>query len=948
MVVAFPILYISSLFGDDLLVAVQGKANRLWFGDNLEVLQSSIADESVDLVYLDPPFNSSRTHNVIFEKHPDDFEAVAAQIRAFNDTWHWSPATDHLYQRYALAEGLPGPVAAALRALHGLLPEGDTMAYLVHMAPRLAELHRVLKPNGSLYLHCDPAMSHYLKLLLDAVFGVGNFRNEIIWKRSSAHNSARRYGAVHDVILFYSRSRHYTWNRVPQPLSPESAGQWYNNTEPGTGRLFKWADLTAPGTREGPSGEPWRGVNPTDKGRHWAIPGFVADIAGGLPAPQALDALDAAGRIFWPRQAGGVPQVKRYIEEAVGVAAQDVITDIRPLHNVTDERIGYPTQKPVALLERFITASSDRGGVVLDPFCGCGTTIDAAQRLGRNWIGIDIAYVAVDIIVKRLRRNYGSAVSYELNGIPRDVAGAHALADRDKFEFQTWAVTQLDATPTEQRSRDKGIDGVASFYLDRKATGRVIISVKGGTNVLPRDVRDLGGTVQAQQAQMGVFLMRGDPTPGIREAAAHAGTYTWPLNGQVYPKVQVLTVAQMVSGIRPVLPPQVQPYGRRARAAKALDAAALLSGRVLAHARPADVEPLLALLDPQRSGLVLTGTSGMRLAESRRRANDIQCPLICDPAAYLTWRATPQDPFRGPGGPLHGRALESFLKETCRAGAHAVLTPTGFIRGADIDTLQAVLGAAPGLSAETVISLPLDITWATSEWADVLIDLAAATPAPKAIMMTGLPREAVPAKEILHNLRLIASQVPQAAFFRFGLGAFDLMAHGALAASTGTSSVTRQVIPPDPRRLPGESPDEEPAAAPLVLVPDLVSYLPGDVLAAQLAGTVVPCWCRYCAGQSLGRFTARAQWRDARLHGLAAWTEWLPGLLSSASPTERQVAWTRLCQRGLEAHDRFGAGGDDVVKLMPDLPLMFWAREASLSPAGAVALLRSRRRAARG
>lgn len=929
-------------------MAVQGKANRLWFGDNLEILQSSIASETVDLVYLDPPFNSSRAHNVIFEKHPDDFEAVAAQIRAFNDTWHWSPAADYLYQRYALAEDLPGPAAAALRALHVLLPEGDTMAYLVHMAPRLVELHRVLKPTGSLYLHCDPTMSHYLKLLLDAVFGAGNFRNEIIWKRSSAHNSARRYGPVHDVILFYTRSRRYTWNRVPQPLPPETIEQWYNNVEPGTGRMFKRDDLTAQGTRAGPSGQPWRGINPTDKGRHWAIPGFTGSITAGLPAQQALDALNAAGRIFWPKQADGMPRVKRYLEEAAGIPAQDVITDIRPLHNMGDERIGYPTQKPVALLERLIAASSDRDGVVLDPFCGCGTTIEAAHRLGRNWIGIDIAYVAIDIIVKRLRDRYAGSVSYELSGSPQDIAGAHALADRDKFEFQTWAVTQLDATPTEQRSRDRGVDGVASFYVDRKTTGRVIISVKGGMNVEPRDVRDLGGTVQAQKAQMGIFLMRAEPTAGIREAASHAGTYTWPLNGQVYPKLQVLTVAQLVNGIRPVLPPQVQPYGRRAKAARALDAAALLSGRVLAHSRPADVEPLLALLDAQRSGLVLTGSSGIRMAESRRRANGVDCPVICDPAAYLTWRATPQDPFRGPNGPLHGRALDNFLRETCRAGAHAVLTPTGYIGGKDIDTLEAVLRAAPGLNAEAVISLPLDITWATTELVDVLVDLAAATPAPKAIMMTGLPREAVLAKEILANLRLIASQVPQAAFFRSGLGTLDLMAHGALAASIGTSSVTRKVIPPDRRHLPGESPDEENTAAPQVLVPDLVSYLPGDVLAAQLAGTAVPCWCRYCAGQPLGRFTGRAQWRDARLHGFATWTEWLPSLLSSASPTERQVAWTRLCQRGLEAHDRFGAGGDDVIKLMPDVPLMFWAREAPLSPAGAVELLRSRRRAARG
>jgi hypothetical protein len=446
---------------------------------------------------------------------------------------------------------------------------------------------------------------------------------------------------------------------------------------------------------------------------------------------------------------------------------------------------------------------------------------------------------------------------------------------------------------------------------------------------------------------MGIFLMREEPTAGIREAASHAGTYTWPLNGQVYPKIQVLTVAQLVNGIRPVLPPQVQPYGRRTKAARTLDAAALLSGRVLAHSRPADVEPLLGLLDAQRSGLVLTGNSGMRLAESRRKTIGVECPLVCDPAAYLTWRATPQDPFRGPNGPLHGHALDNFLKEMCRAGAHAILTPTGYIGASDIDSLEAVLRAAPGLNAEAIISLPLDITWATAEWVDVLIDLTTATPAPKAIMMTGLPHDQVLAKEILANLRLVASQVPQVAFFRSGLGALDLMAHGALAGSIGTSSLTRSVIPPDIRRLPGESPDEEDGAAPQVLVADLVSYLPGDVLAAQLADTAVPCWCRYCAGQSMGRFTGRTLWRDARLHGLASWTEWLPSLLSNASLTERQVAWTRLCQRGLESHDRFGSGGEDVVKLMPSLPLMFWAREAPLTSAGAVTLLRNRIRAAR-
>jgi DNA modification methylase len=541
--------------------------NKLFYGDNLEVLREHVADESVDLVYLDPPFNSNRSYNVIFSKHAGDTDAAAAQIEAFDDTWHWTPVTDQQYQRYALAGELPSPVADALTAFRTLLGENDAMAYLVNMAPRLVELRRVLKRTGSLYLHCDPTMSHYLKVLLDSTFSPEMFRSEVIWKRSSAHNSAKRYGPVHDVLLFYSRGDHYTWNQVFQPLPQETIDQWYNNVEPGTGRRFYRSDLTGAGTRSGPSGEPWRGIDPTAKGRHWAIPGFAADIVSGLSTQQALDALDAAGRLFWPKQADGMPRVKRYLEDSKGIPAQDVITDISPLNNATAERLGYPTQKPVALLERILKVSSNEGDVVLDPFCGCGTTIDAAQGLGREWIGIDITFIAVDLIEKRLQDRYPrSAGTYEVRGIPRDMASAQSLFDRSAFDFERWAVSRINAQPNLRQVGDKGMDGVARFYLDKKTIGRVLVSVKGGKNIVPMFVRDLSGTVETQKAQMGVLITTAAPTQGVLDAVNHGGTYTWPVNGQTYPRIQVITVADLLHGIRPNMPPLMLPYIQAAKA----------------------------------------------------------------------------------------------------------------------------------------------------------------------------------------------------------------------------------------------------------------------------------------------------------------------------------------------------------------------------------------------
>ncbi len=900
-------------------------ANLLWYGDNLEILRDNVTDESVDLVYLDPPFNSNQAFNVIFAKHPGDAEAAAAQVKAFDDAWHWGPVTDQQYQRYALAGELPTRTANALRAFYTLLGENDAMAYLVNMAPRLVELHRVLKRTGSLYLHCDPTMSHYLKVMLDAIFGAERFRNEIIWKRSHAHNSAHRFGANHDVILFYGKARDSRWNAIYQSYNESYITKHYKHVDE-TGRRYKRENPTGPGIRHGETGQPWRDINPTAKGRHWVRP------------PARLEEMDAAGLIYWPDKPGAWPYVRLYLDEMPGAPVQDVWTDIDPINMIAKERVGYPTQKPLALLERIVTASSSEGDVVLDPFCGCGTAVDAAERLGRKWIGIDIAYIAIDIIRGRLSRNYGTSVSYVLRGSPRDLPGADDLAERDKFEFQTWAVIQLDADPSEQRSRDKGVDGVASFYIDRKTTGRVIISVKGGRNVKPEHVRELHGTVATEKAQMGVLIMRGEPTAGMRDAANHAGIYNWPLNGQTYPKIQIITVAQLLQSVRPAIPTQIRPHTHRARAPRLPDAATLLSGRVPVHSRPVDIEPLLGLVNPTHSGLVLTGTTGAKMAEARRRARGVECPIIFDPATYLTWRATPQDPFRVPSGPLDRRALDNFLRETCKAGAHAVLTPTGYIGAADVASLEAVLNAASTLYSQAVVSLPLDITWATFEWIDILIEMASSTPVPKAIMFSGLPREPGAAVEVLANLRRVASGIPQVSVFRTGLGAFDMMAHGALAASIGSSNASRKILPPGDRNLYGKAMEEEEGPSPKVLVRELVSYLPGDSLAERFNGVPAPvCDCRYCGGQPLTRFLGRAEWGQARLHGFAVWTEWLPSLLSEAPLTQRQLSWTRLCQRGIQAHQELSDSARGTP-FTPELPLMFWAGEASLPPTVAARL----------
>ncbi|MGN6253355.1 MAG: DNA methyltransferase [Marmoricola sp.] len=567
--------------------------NRLYYGDNLDVLRTNIKAETVDLVYLDPPFNSNRNYNVIFGKHVTA-DGAAAQIEAFGDTWVWTPATEEQYQDL-LSGAVPNKVADALIAMRGLLTENDAMAYLVNMAPRLVELHRVLKSTGSFYLHCDPTMSHYLKVLLDAIFGPEMFRNEIIWRRTGSHAPRRSYGPLHDVILFYVKSNDYTFNVLRKPYTRMHVERRYQADESGRLKFVtKGNILTGAGATGGESGAVWRGFDPSASGRHWAIPGYLNEqLPPELQGTGVLERLDALyERDLIEIEPGGKwPYPVKYLGEDDGTPIGDIWAyqpgtgawggnqgdlygtddgideDVAWLGTTDPERLGYPTQKPVGLLERILRTSSNPGDVVLDPFCGCGTTIDAAQRLGRRWLGIDITYIAVDLINKRLIDRFGAEIAdtYEVSGIPRDKAAALALFSESPFDFERWAVSLINGQPNQKQVGDKGVDGVARFPLgdpNKKArqVGQVLISVKGGKHIGPQFVRDLLGTVNTQHAEMGVLITMTEPTRGVVDAVNHAGTYTHPANGQTFPKVQVITVSELLAGKRPKLPLTMLPY----------------------------------------------------------------------------------------------------------------------------------------------------------------------------------------------------------------------------------------------------------------------------------------------------------------------------------------------------------------------------------------------------
>ncbi len=501
--------------------------NTLYYGDNLEVLRKYIPDGCVDLVYLDPPFNSNQDYNVLFRER--DGTQSHAQVKAFEDTWTWDQEAALAYET-TVEQG--GDLALVLNSMHGYLGQSDMMAYLSMMAPRLQELHRVIKDTGSLYLHCDPTASHYLKLLLDAIFGPKNFKNEIIWKRSHAHSKVKKYGPIHDVILYYTKNnQNYYWSTGYGAYDEEyiKANFRYSDSD---GRLFNAVDMSA--NNPGFIYE-WKGRKPPE-GRYWSY------------AERNMKRLEEEGRIYYT--SNGVPREKKYLDEMQGVVLQDIWIDIPPISSHAAERLGYPTQKPEPLLERIINVSCPTDGVVLDPFCGCGTTISVAHRLNRTWLGIDITHLAITLIRSRLRDSYGE-IDYDLVGEPTSLSGARELALQDRFQFQWWALGKIGCRPlVQKKGADHGIDG-RIFFHDEVGTitksKQIIISVKSG-GVSVKDVRDLAHVVQREKAEIGVLLTLEPATKPMITEAAGEGFYTSPLWDEKYPRLQILTIEQILAG----------------------------------------------------------------------------------------------------------------------------------------------------------------------------------------------------------------------------------------------------------------------------------------------------------------------------------------------------------------------------------------------------------------
>ena len=491
--------------------------NKLYYGDNLDILSRYVEDKSVDLVYLDPPFNSNQDYNVLFKER--DGSRSAAQIKAFKDTWIWDQEASHAYQE--MIEGDHEEVSKVLRAFHTFLGFNDMLAYLSMMAPRLVELRRVLKDTGSIYLHCDPTASHYLKMLMDAVFGPANFRNEIAWKRTpfagSSKARARQFPASHDVILFYSRGDKHFFVGERKDYEED----YY--------RRFK---------------------NPDNDPR-----GPYQSVLLKTYSQATFERLREEGKLIPAKSDGARWRYKQFVSELKGRQVDDIWTDINMINPVAKERLGYPTQKPEALLERIINASSSEGDMVLDPFCGCGTTIAVAQRLNRRWIGIDVTCLAITLMRRRLESTFDGKAEFDVIGEPTAYSEAKQLAAENPYQFQWWALDLVGARPViEKKGADKGVDGRLLFHDDDSGeTKQVILSVKAGRLALSH-VRDLRGVIEREHAEIGCLISLEEPTKNMREEAAEAGFYQHPLGKKMYPRLQLVTVKDLLEGKKLQLP----------------------------------------------------------------------------------------------------------------------------------------------------------------------------------------------------------------------------------------------------------------------------------------------------------------------------------------------------------------------------------------------------------
>ena len=562
------------MWGARLEVAMADlKTNVLYYGDNLDILRHHIPEESIDLIYLDPPFNSQRSYNVLFRESSG--VGSGAQMEAFEDTWHWGAAAQAVYE-----EVVTGPhqrVARMLQAMVEGLGHNDVTAYLSMMAIRLVELHRVLKPTGSTYLHCDPTAGPYLRVLMDSVFGPKIFRNEIVWRRTGAHNKGRRFAPIHDTLLFYTKGDIHTWTFPTRPYMRGHVEEFFVKDAQGYRTKYFGNVLTGSGVRGGESGKPWRGFDPTAKSRHWAIPKRVLDEITedltGLGQHQKLDRLYELGYIkivpgeAWPtyehriapndgQPVGDIWAFQPYTRGTVFGTDKGIDEDVRWLGTRDRERLGYPTQKPLTLLERIINASSNPGDIVLDPFCGCGTAVHAAQKLDRQWIGIDITHLAIGLIRRRVQDAF-QGLAIEVMGEPKDLAGAEYLAASKPTQFEYWVVDKLDAKPTGGKGPD--LDGVMPFVEFGGKVKRAVISVKGTKSVNPEMIREVLGALGPGKP-IGILVTLTKPTKGMITQAVAAGSYE--SDGIKYQRVQIMTVEDILKGKRPHVPPPVSPFAK--------------------------------------------------------------------------------------------------------------------------------------------------------------------------------------------------------------------------------------------------------------------------------------------------------------------------------------------------------------------------------------------------
>jgi len=513
--------------------------NTLFYGDNLDILRQYIDGESVDLIYLDPPFNSNRSYNVLFkDESGSDSEA---QITAFDDSWHWGDSAEETY--YELINNSSPEIATMISALRQFIDTNQMMAYLVMMCSRLIELHRVLKPTGTIFLHCDPTASHYLKIIMDTIFGIENYQNEITWKRTSSHSDAKRFAKISDTILFFSKSPSFTWNSIRSEYSQDYIDSHYSNIEPETGRRYQLDNLTKP------------------KGSI----GYFYDLLGCKPPPNGWRMPEKRAEQWIAEQRvvispkGKTPRFKRYLDELEGAVIGNIWTDIPPVNSQAKDSLNFSTQKPLALLERIILSTSNPDDIILDPFSGCGTAIAAAQKLNRKWIGIDITYLAIALHKNRLKDMFSldSNNDYDVVGEPQSLHDAYQLAQDNRFQFEWWALSLIKARPAgdKKKGSDKGIDGIITFSDDssRKAK-QVLIQVKSG-HVNSGLIRDFRGAIEREiNAVMGVFITLEKPTRNMESESLEAGYYVSPFTGQNYRKIQILTVEELLNGIKPDFP----------------------------------------------------------------------------------------------------------------------------------------------------------------------------------------------------------------------------------------------------------------------------------------------------------------------------------------------------------------------------------------------------------